>query len=320
MPNQRQTIATALADFQNYQLKEAAIALFSTLGYRSDKTIDLDGSLADLQANFDPNGLLKEDNALISCWKSVHLLFQLTSDEVLQGSQGVLQLDECTELDRKLVKSCIFFALELKGPTPTRSDLSRITRSLNRLLPIPILVLFKHKTNISLAVVNRRRNMRDGTRDVLTRISFIRNIDCVAPHRAHLDLLERFSLPVLSREHGTIRTFAQLDDAWQKLLSTQELNQRFYRELVNWFRWATSEIRLAYLPYHVEDTPASRARATQEFTVRLICRTLFAWFLKEMRLIPNCLLELYDATDQPRRLTTGPSICGFACQVVDALQ
>ena len=85
--------------------------------------------------------------------------------------------------------------------------------------------------------------------------------------------------------------------------AVQELNRRFYRELVDWFTWATSEIRLAQLPPLTPDTPANRSRATQEFAVRLICRLLFAWFLKEMRLIPDELLELYDTADR-RRVAT----------------
>ncbi|MDN5935750.1 MAG: BREX-1 system adenine-specific DNA-methyltransferase PglX, partial [Nitrosospira sp.] len=168
---------------------------------------------------------------------------------------------------------------------------------------MPVLVLFRHGLSASIAIINRRKNLRDGTRDVLTRISLIRNIDCRVPHRAHLDLLERFSLHRMRKETSVIRTFAQLDDAWQRILSIQKLNQRFYCELVDWFTWAIAEIRLARLPDHIEDNTGNRSRATQEFTVRLICRLLFAWFLKEMRLVPAELLELYDAADRRRELT-----------------
>jgi hypothetical protein len=298
-------ISDALAAFTGTPLKEAAVALFDKLGYVSNRTLAID-SLADLQERLDTNGLLNENNALLSRWRNVHLLFQLTPDELIRNSQQALLLDDASDLDLKIVKSYVFFALELSGNTPSRSELSLITRALNRLIPLPVLVLFKHGDAVSLAIVNRRRNMRDGTRDVLTRVSFIRNIDCRNSHRAHLDLLARFALSSLSEERGVIKTFAQLDDAWQKLLSTKELNEQFYRELVDWFTWATGEIRLARLPDHVSDTPNHRKLATQEFTVRMICRLIFAWFLKEMGLIPKELLELYDAANRPRNLTAGP--------------
>jgi hypothetical protein len=262
-----------------------------------------------LQQLLDPNGFLTDQNALLSRWRSVDFLFQITGSELAgNGNQGLL-LDEPTSFESKEVKSYVFFAVDLSsvhtGEPPTRTELSTVTRALNRLVPMPVLVLFRHGTSVSIAIINRRKHLRDGTRDVLTRVSLIRDIDCRQPHRAHLELLERFSLHRLREDAGTIRTFAQLDDAWQKILSTQELNQRFYRDLVDWFTWAIAEIQLARLPDHTEDTVRSRARATQEFTVRLICRLLFTWFLKEMRLVPAELLELYDIADRRRVLTRG---------------
>lgn len=299
---------SALANFLTLPLKDAAREFFSHLGYKSSRTLQVD-SLAQLRELLDPHGSLTEQTALLSRWRSVHLLFQLTETEIKEGTNGMLDLGFSAPWEAKDVRSYLFFALSLEpradGNAPTRTELSQITRALNRLVPMPVLVLFQHGKSISLAIINRRKNMKDGTRDVLTRVSLIRDIDCTQPHRAHRDLLCRFSLRTLRREAGAIRTFADLDNSWQKLLSTQELNQRFYRELVDWFNWAIGEIKLARLPEHTPDDTSHRARATQEFAVRLICRTLFAWFLKEMRLVPSELLELYDAADRRRVLTKG---------------
>ena len=198
------------------------------------------------------------------------------------------------------------------GPRPdgreavTRTELSIITRSINRLVPQPVLVLFLCGHSLSLAIINRRKNLRDGTRDVLTRVSLIRDIDCVHPHRAHIDLLQRFSLHHLRVESTSLQTFADFDNAWQKLLSVEKLQNTFYRELVDWFRWALTEIKLARLPELTRDTASNRSRATQEFAIRLICRTLFVWFLKEMQLIPTELLELYSIKDERRFLPKAP--------------
>lgn len=306
MPDIRERIrqkligCSATADFRLF-----ALDFFKMLGYASDRHLPI-GSVASFRSMLDPRGSLTEANALLSRWNSVHFLFQLTHENLAASSmrQGLL-LKEDSLFDDKIIKSYVFFAIELAGSAPTRTELSLITRTINRLLPMPILVLFKHDSSLSLAIINRRKNLRDGTRDVLTRVSLIRDINLLTPHRAHLDLLTRFSLPELAAVSDEIRTFADLDNAWQKLLSVQELNNRFYRELVDWFTWATSEIKLAVLPDHMPDDETHRARATQEFTVRLICRTLFAWFLKEMHLIPQELLELYDASDRRRWLPTG---------------
>src|SRR5439155_24587646 len=73
----------------------------------------------------------------------------------------------------------------------------------------------------------------------------------------------------------------------------------------------SSQTKLARLPDHTKVTPTNRGRAKQEFTVRLICRLLFAWFLKEMRLVPAELLELYDLADRRRVLTKEGVTRGF---------
>jgi len=234
----KQAIEAALKAFATVPIAEAAIALFESLGYRSQRRLAIH-SLDELRLLLDQKGYLTEQTAYLSRWQSVDFLFQITDLELAGDSGSGLFLDEPTTFEAKEVKSYVFFAVDLSpGPTgqpPTRTELSTITRTLNRLVPMPVLVLFRHSASISLAIINRRKNLRDGTRDVLTRVSLIRDIHCTEPHRAHLDLLEQFSLHRL-REIGVIHTFAQLDDAWQRILSTQELNQRFYRELVSWFR------------------------------------------------------------------------------------
>ncbi|MDR0535179.1 MAG: DUF3800 domain-containing protein [Puniceicoccales bacterium] len=303
------SLRSALAAFNGQPLREAALGFFGACGYRSARVLPIN-SLAELRARFDTDGLLTEANAALSRWRSIHFLFQLTDAELRTATEGALDLDIAEPYETKDIRSYLFFALDLEarpdGLPTTRKELSEITRALNRLVPQPILVLFRCGDLLSLAIINRRKNLRDGTRDVLTRVSLIRDIAPVAPHRAHLDLLGRFSLRQLRTHGDEIRTFTQLDNAWQKLFSIQELKDSFYRDLVTWFRWAAAEIKLARLPDHTPDDIAHRARATQEFTVRLICRTLFAWFLKEMRLIPAELLELYTITDQRRVLTRAP--------------
>jgi type I restriction-modification system DNA methylase subunit len=290
-------IRQRLLAFSGADLRDATIGLLNSLGYQSEKTLDI-SSLAELREYLDPHKYLTEENALLSRWVNVRFLFQLTNAEISGRTTGQLSLMENTPYDAKEVKSYLFFAIEISGKKPTRTELSLITRSLNRLVPMPVFLLFKHDASLSLSIINRRRNLRDGTRDVLTRVSLIRDISLENPHRAHLDILERFSLQLLSTEAGTIRTFADLDNAWQKILSTQELNRRFYADLVDWFTWAVSEIHLTHLPDHVADTSEAREKTTHEFAVRLICRLLFTWFLKEKQLLQGELLELFDAADR----------------------
>ena len=294
----KQNIIDSLKNFNNSSFEKAAIHFFKVLGYESMRTLPIH-SFNDMQNTLDPNNFLNEKNAFLSRWKEIHLLFQLTGEEI-NGSKEQLELYTPT-FQSKEIKSYLFFAIEMKGEALTRSQLSMITRSMNKLVLMPVLILFKHNDSISLAIINRRKNLRDASRDVLTRVSLIRNIQASDPHRAHIDLLCRFSLSGLEEEAcKSIKSFADLDNAWQRILSTQELNKRFYRDLANWFKWASDEIKLPQLPDHTLDIPLNRNRAIKEFAVRLICRLLFAWFLKEKKLIPPQLLELFDITDQRR--------------------
>jgi len=298
-------IQQCLQAFSGTDLRTASMALLNELGYRSEKTLDI-SSVAELQEHLDPNGYLTDENALLSRWTDIHFLFQLTNAEIAAHTTGQINLIENNAYEAKEVHSYLFFAIEISGDKPTRTELSLITRSINRLVPMPVFLIFKHDDSLSLAIINRRRNLRDGTRDVLTRVSLIRDISIENPHRAHLDILYHFSLQSLSKESGAIQTFANLDNAWQKILSTQELNRRFYTDLLDWFTWAVSEIRLAQLPDHVAVTVESREKATHEFAVRLICRLLFTWFLKEKHLLQEDLLELFDATDNRKLPVRNP--------------
>jgi hypothetical protein len=307
---QLDSIASALKRFQPSEqagdLGLTAKAFFDVLGYGSERRLPIH-SVQDLKSQLDVNNYLTNETALIDQWQSVHWLFQLTSAEVLHRSQGKLDLGLQTAYEKKDIFSYLFFAIDLKG-SASKAQLVQMTRALNRIVLMPILVLFRHAGKVSIAVVNRRRNLRDDTKQVLTAVSLIRDIRCDAPHRAHMHLLQRFSLAALEQNaresKTTINSFAALDTAWQKILSTESLNQAFYNDLSTWFAWARQEVRLNQWPPGAL-TAATKQKATDEFLVRTVCRLMFAWFLKEKGLIPTELLELHDMLDKPVNLTAG---------------
>ncbi|MFO7902914.1 MAG: DUF3800 domain-containing protein [Pirellulaceae bacterium] len=293
-------------------LREAALSLFSAIGYTSARQIALGGVDA-FREQFETDTPLNAEQACLDEWRDIQFLFQLTGEEVAEGTNQGLLFDEEQQLDKKEVKSYLFFAIDLRGNYYSRTALSSITRSLNRVIKIPVLILFRHGSTVTLAVINRRKNLRDTARHVLTRVSLIKDISTATPHRAHLDILWKFSLFGINAEAGAaIRNFRMLDDAWQKTLNTRELNERFYRELVNWYYWATSEIQLPVRADHLSDDDDGRRRNVQNFILRLLSRTVFCWFLKERGLIARELLEMYDTTDQRRCLTNDADAPGYA--------
>jgi adenine-specific DNA-methyltransferase len=136
----------------------------------------------------------------------------------------------------------VFFAVELQPGDYARGKLAAITRQINRLFPMPVMVLFKVGSNLSIAVINRRQNKRDESKDVLGKVTLIQNISTVKPHPGHLDILASFSTTELLARKKPIGNFDQLHAAWEDVFNVELLNKRFYEELSNWYFWARKQV------------------------------------------------------------------------------
>ena len=90
---------------------------------------------------------------------------------------------------------------------------------------------------LSIAVINRRKNKRDADKDVLGKVTIIRNISFSQPHKGYLDILSSFALPVLAQKTD-VGSFDKLHAAWEHVFNVELLNKNFYRELSNWYFWA----------------------------------------------------------------------------------
>ena len=250
MPSEIETrakVRDALLGFTGSTIREAGVRLLSALGYASRKTLKLDGSPASFLASI-PNGeaLKARPAAATDRWRRVEFLLQLTNDEIPSLAQG--QQDFTfggTEYHQSVIDSFVFLALELDGDEWTRGDLVKITREINRAFTMqPAVVLFRYGRYLSLAVIDRRQDKRDATRDVIEkRISIVKDIDCSVPHRAQVDTLCDIALSrVRTRGRGVPTNFRDLYDGWIEALSVQTLNQKFYKDLANWFFWSVKEV------------------------------------------------------------------------------
>ena len=277
---------SALADFQTLPLKDAARQLLAKLGYKSDKFLVGAGSRPqDFLDHFATGHPFDEAKALVSEWKSADLLFQLTDQELSRESS--LFTDDSVQ--RGLLKSYIFIAIELKGTDYARGKFSAIARQINRLFPMPVMVLFKHGDRLTIAVINRRRNKLDDSKDVLEKATLIRDISLADPHRGHLDILASLALSELKHPQKLpITDFDTLHAAWEQIFNVELLNERFYRELANWYFWALPQVEF---PADLEPDDEKR-RATG--LIRLLTRLIFCWFLKEKNLIPEKLFHPAD--------------------------
>ena len=279
-PQHKAAITKALNRFTTGDLVENGRNLLNTLGYRSERTLTLESNTAEaFIAAYDLQGKLNRDRALTAEWSSIDLLFQLSGDDLTLTDTTEWLFDPSqTQVDNTIIQSYLFFALRLEGSNYSRTQLSQITREINKLFIMPAMLLFQHGETLTLSVINRRLHTSDPSRDVLEKVTLIKDIDFKDPHRAHIDILFDLALEPLNQTHG-VHNFVELHRAWEKTLDTEELNKKFYRELFAWFEWAVAEGKFP--------TDKNRSLDPEEHIIRLITRLLFVWFIKEKGLIAD---------------------------------
>ncbi len=310
----KQKIQSALQSFSKGNLTENALNLFQTLGYNTERQSPLNKpTFAAFKASFiDNQSTFNEEKAKVGDWKYVDLLFQLSKEEILRQMSRF----DTKQVDRTIIETYLFFVIELANEHYSRTALSHITREVNRLFPMPVMILFKHGSLLTLSVINRRLHKRDDSKDVLEKVTLIKDIrispagggvrrtgmeiplkkegqgvvslnkggDGVITHRAHIEILFDLSFDELKNERG-FTNFVELHNAWQKALDASELNKRFFRELANWYFWAMDNVEF---PDDLEKKTDVR-NATN--LIRLITRLVFIWFIKEKDLLPDLLFR-----------------------------
>jgi len=276
-------IETALRAFSGSNLRAASIGLLNSLGYQSEKTLDLTNTPDAFLGEFDKRDRkFRKAKALFERWKSVEFLFQITDDEVRNADEQGTLFD--SGYDDGNYQSYLFFALDLKKNHYTRTQLADITREINLLFDMPAMLLIRHNGALTFSIIDRRLHKKDQSRDVLEKVKLIKDIRYEDPHRAHIEILHDLAFPTLMAKHEC-RDFKQLHDAWRTTLDTNELNKKFYRELADWYFWALDHVEF---PSDVERDEATR-NATS--VIRLLTRLIFCWFLKEKGLIPADLFS-----------------------------
>ena len=299
----KQHIRESIQTFAKGRLTENALNLFKTLGYNTERRGQLDKpSYAVFKESFiGTDSKFNEEKALFEDWEYIDLLFQLTKEE-LNFDKKLFKKEVITKLpdgkeDRAIIETYLFFAIELSKDQYSRTELSRITREVNHLFPMPVMILFKIGGCLTLSVINRRLHKKDESKDVLEKVTLIKDIRIENPHRAHIEILFDLSFDELLRVHR-FTNFVKLHNAWEKTLSLSVLNEKFYKDLQNWFYFAVQNIKLPFKPGYIDEK-----ENIKNFLVRLLARTMFCWFVKEKGLIRKELLELTDGTDNKYPLT-----------------
>jgi adenine-specific DNA-methyltransferase len=284
-------IKISMKAFSSGTLSANALNLFNVLGYITERQAPLDNptfaGFYDAYINdkkFDPK------KAKVDEWKYVDLLFQLSKEEVLKQTS----LFDTKKVDNTIIETYLFFCIELEKNQYSRTELSLITREVNRIFPMPVMILFKHGNTITLSVINRRLHKRDETKDVLEKVTLIKDISIEDPHRAHVEILYDLSFEKLQHE-TEFTNFVELHNSWHKTLNIKLLNDRFYKDIASWFYWACKNVEFP------DDDPYYRERdiRNSENVIRLLTRIIFCWFMKEKGLIK---LDLFSEKSMEKLL------------------
>ncbi len=281
----KEAIHAALATCVTEPFKQASVKLLDVLGYRSEKRLVLRPNNADtFLETFVHQKPFNKEQALLDDWETVDFLFQLTDAEIQSGGQGSLEFSSKGKFEGANIESYLFFAITLKKPRYTRTQLSAITRVVNRLFSMPVMLLFRHGDTITFSIIRRRIHKRDESKDVLEKVTLIKDIHFADPLRAHIEILNDLSLPALY-DGFYFHNFVGLHQAWEKRLDTYALNERFYREIADWYFWASQHPEVIY----PRDVKTEDGRSI--FIIRLLTRLIFCWFLQEKGLIPRDLFR-----------------------------
>lgn len=217
--------------------------------------------------------------------KVEHTYFIGTVDEAsLSGHKSQQDETDVTQqaAEGKYIGMMIFAVNIANGQSLTRTEMATLTRGFNRIAAAqPVILFIKQGDKLALATCERSeytQQWRDGEK--LGKVSMLRGINCLQPHRGHIDILESIG-------DKAYPNFEELYKHWMQVFSSELLTKKFYGELSDWYAWA---VQVARFPNNLETT-ADDEKFNHESCIRLITRLIFVWFLKQKHLIPK---EFFD--------------------------
>ena len=270
---------TVLKKFVNESLFDASAALLHHLHIVFNEVTRVPVPFEDLYP-LDLSKALREVLAKVE-----HTYFIGTVDESsLTGSAEALSAEDVTaRASEGKYTGMMIFAVELHpGSTLTRSESATLTRGFNRIASAqPVILFIKQGNELALSTCERSeytQQWRDGEK--LGKVSILRGINCLNPHRGHIDILASIG-------DKTYPNYEELYKHWMEVFSSDLLTKKFYSELSDWYALA---VQVARFPNDLT-TDTDDEKFNHESCIRLITRLIFVWFLKQKHLIPE---EFFD--------------------------
>ena len=209
----------------------------------------------------------------------------MVNDGIFEGSSTFKNLAQVKKIKADY-DGLLLFGVTLKnradGLPIIRSQLAEITRAFNRTFPYtPVTIVFKYSEYISFANSERIKYKQEWLEgEKVGKVSLLKDISTIQPHRGHIAILKQLVIPTTGS--NAVKSFTQLYYYWQSVFSISVLNRNFYEEIIEWFDKAVKDIKI----------PGQQAGSEKhkDFTVRLIARLIFIWFLKELKVVKDELL------------------------------
>lgn len=193
----------------------------------------------------------------------------------------------------------LVFGIEIDNKVHlTKTDISRITRALNRRsYNRPVVVLIRYGNLLSFSAAERGRYKNPGqTGEKVGRISILKDIDINHVHAGHERILQQLKIDRL------VTSFKKLYDQWHMVFDLKILNKDFYNRIAAWYSNAIIQVKFPYsfyasLPENKGKTESELQEiANQIACIRLLTRIIFVWFLKhkrrgETKLVPEKIFD-----------------------------
>ncbi len=273
----KQNIENALNNFLDDQqsLRNTATELLNTLGYHSGfvSSDEIDKPRYERIKKDAEKTAKASDRLCPEDWEPFSQVMQVTDAEINAQLTEESPSFETKAIKTNLRESYMFIAMPLTGESYTRTQLSNIMRFMSMRIPQPFMVMFRYESVLTLGIINRRQSKRDDKKQVLEKVTLIKDINLYDPKRAHIEIAyDLYLRNLINNKDRKVHNFDTLHDAWEVILNTEALNERFYGELEEWYDWAITECKFP-------------DKENKMQVIRMLTRILFIWFLKEKDLV-----------------------------------
>ena len=183
----RASISEALNGLATAPILNASRRVFETLGYKSERRPPLpDSKPTTFLENFDGQRSFNTERGMLGAWKSADFLCQVTDEEIQLSRKNQPALLTDGEIEKGNTRSFAFLSIGLNEGNYTRAQYSGITREINRMFSMPAICLFKNNGAVTLSVIERRQHKKETAKDVLEKVTLIKDIEYRSPHRGLL--------------------------------------------------------------------------------------------------------------------------------------